>query len=93
VEKEAAHLIVHWKREGVKGLGMRYNLQRSPPVTYFFQVGLTSQSLQNLPRQCHQLETKCLTHEPGRRHYIFITQWNWERLVTGTMEELRRGTT
>jgi hypothetical protein len=43
-------------------------------VTYFLQVGPTSQSFQNFPKECHQLGTKPSMMHLGGTFHIQIKQ-------------------
>jgi hypothetical protein len=55
--------------------GSRHNLQRMTPLTYFLQLGLTSWSFLKLPKQCHQVWTKCSAYDPVGTFHTQTTAW------------------
>lgn len=61
---EAVHRLVDQERAQQEAEAGG-DIQSLPPVTHFWQWGLTSQRFQNLPKQFHKLESERLKLEPG----------------------------
>jgi hypothetical protein len=61
------------RKQAMRQVGTRKKIPlKDPiPVTYLLQLGSTSQIFCNLPKQCHQLGTKSLKHEPMWGYFRF----------------------
>lgn len=70
--RPSSHL--HCSPEAEKGWAINLQVSILPPVTYLLQKGPTSYRLHSLPKEHHQLETKCSNTWPQGRHFIFQPQ-------------------
>jgi hypothetical protein len=60
------------QREGGADWGSNITSEVTSPVTYFLQLGTTSQSFYSLLKLCHQMETKHSKHDISYSNYNSI---------------------